>query len=101
MQTQPQNAEVEHKLEPEQLANNFCHALREALGDEAVQRINHLNSLPEFAGCCASHELCDPNQIMLEVLSETGLGIGDRVIFEFVDRAWAIARQNEFKCTCC
>lgn len=83
---------------PERLADEFCRILREWLDAEEIAEINRRNRLPEYAGLCASHDFCDPNQAMLDAEATFGIEFDTRFNedSEVIDAAWEIAKRRGF-----
>lgn len=82
---------------PEELADAFCSIITSWLPVETVAEINRRNALPEYAGCCASHDFCDPNQAMIDAMWTFGVAFepaNDGM--KLIDDAWEIAKQRGF-----
>ncbi len=79
----------------EQLCDQFCRILNEWLDPPTVGEINRLNSLPEYAGCCASHDFCDPNQAMADALETFGVEFHPDLC-DLINEAWDQARERQF-----
>lgn len=78
------------------LASEFCRILRDWLTSDELAEIDRRNSLPEYSGCCASHDFCDPNQAMADALSVFGLAF-DTEMCDLINAAWSIASSNGFQ----
>ncbi len=61
-----------HELDVSALASGFYRALCAAMTAEQMHSIRRRNALHALAGrdCCASHEFCDANMLMLEAHTE-------------------------------
>lgn len=80
------------------LSSEFSRILREWLSPDELAEIYQRNSTPEYSGCCASHDFCDPNQAMEEALEVFGLDFHPRLC-ELVNEAWSIASRSRFQGT--
>lgn len=80
---------------PDQLSMEFCRILSKWLEPSEIREINRRNAQPEYAGCCASHDFCDPNQAMIDALEAFGLEFHPE-LFDLVDTAWDLANERQF-----
>lgn len=78
------------------LSSEFSRILREWLSPEELAEINLRNSTPEYSGCCASHDFCDPNQAMVDALEVFGLDFHPKHC-DLVNEAWGIASRSGFQ----
>ena len=83
----------------ESLANRFSLGLLQALGDSVIAEVIAKNALPEYAGCCASHDYCDANEIMLQAMDAEGIEFDAENDEQAAgcNAAWALAKQRGFK----
>lgn len=84
---------------PQQLAEAFCRVLHKWLPDSAFTEINRLNTTPEYASACATHDFCDANQAMLDALQSLGLEWHgqDDPLDPLIGEAWVIAKDSGFE----
>ena len=86
------------------VAREFCRILSEWLTPEQMREVITKNATPEYAGCCATHDYCDPNQAMLDAFTACGHdctdeGDADLQDDEFLSAweiAWTLAKSAEF-----
>lgn len=81
------------------LARAFARRVREELSPHLLEIVRR-NRTPEYKGCCATHDFCDANMLMLDAWSEiTGedpdAWDGDEDM-GVVNAAWDLARESEF-----
>lgn len=85
------------------LADRFVADLREELGAEKFTTVQTRNDTPEYktTGCCASHDFCDANQVILDSLKALTGREADPdfetewdAAMDLCDRAWIIARAR-------
>jgi hypothetical protein len=84
----------------QELAEAFCRVINEWLDAETLAEVNRRNALPEYEGCCATHDFCDPNQAMLDALAEFGIefeGSHQQELLRLMNEAWTIAREGGFR----
>lgn len=56
------------------VAHLFDLALKSEIGEENYDEVVRLNRTPEYStGCCASHNFCDANMVMSDVLKTIGV----------------------------
>lgn len=79
-----------------ELCDKFCRILNEWLPPQSIAEINRLNDSPEYEGCCATHDFCDPNQAMADALEEFGLHF-DPKMCDLINEAWELAKQRGFQ----
>lgn len=83
------------------LAAIFARMLREDLGDN-MPEVNALNATPDYIGCCASHNFCDANMVMLAAYAELhscnedDIRLDDDSVLGAMNSAWDEARLNNF-----
>lgn len=77
------------------LARTFSDKINEWLDAGTVAEVNRRNVLPEYAGCCATHDFCDPNQAIVESLESYGLEFNHDMI-GLINDAWDKAQQVDF-----
>lgn len=56
----------------ENVARLFDATLRIEIGDDNYNEVVRLNRTAEYTGCCASHDFCDANMVMLKVFQMIG-----------------------------
>lgn len=81
-----------------EIAFRFARTLSMWLTEQQIAEVNCLNATPEYATCCATHDFCDPNQAMLDVLAELKIKFkpqSDKQI-ALLDAAWSIAKTAGF-----
>lgn len=88
------------------LAAKFVEVMQQWADDASVDyltrsdlaEIDRRNSLPEYAGFCASHDFCDPNQAMIDALDSFGLQFdpSDEVVGKLIDDAWQKSKSAGF-----
>ena len=85
-------------ISPVSLAVRFARVLHEWLTPAEIATVNLLNASEENASICHSHDVCDPNQAMIDALEELGaeLDIQDDAQVRLIDEAWAIAKASRF-----
>lgn len=84
---------------PACLARWFSTILREWIEPHDMKEVIRRNKTPDYAsGSCASHDLCDANQAMLNALETVGLEWhgADDPLDPLIAAAWSIARRAEF-----
>lgn len=90
-------------MTPENLAIKFSLLLIEDLGAETVAEAVKRNKTAEYADCCASHDFCDANMVMLAAVCSYGYTEDD--VFEndcdnevqrMWNKAWDLAKANHF-----
>lgn len=86
----------------EQLSLVFSKKLNEQLSNEEISQINDLNTTAEFkeSGCCASHQFCDPNELMSEAFQlvfDRENDIFSNTDVNFINNAWYLSKQNKFQ----
>ena len=52
----------------ETVSEEFAATIREWLTDEELAEVIRLNSEEEITGICHTHDFCDPNQLMFEII---------------------------------
>lgn len=82
-------------IDTEELAEQFCLILNEWLTEDELEEINRRNSTPEYAGSCATHDFCDPNQAMSDALESIGFEFAPELC-ESINAAWDLATANNF-----
>lgn len=90
-----------HTTSAERVANEFCRLLKIEIGSERVRAAASRNRIPEYEGCCASHDFCDANMVMADAVKEvTGRECttedGD---LDLMNAAWNIAKANNLGVT--
>lgn len=48
----------------QRVASTFAQCLIDEIGVDNVMEVNRRNKLPQYHGCCASHDFCDSNMVM-------------------------------------
>ena len=87
---------MQQKLSKYAIAVSFCSELQKHLDDEIIKRVVKLNRTEEYRDACASHNFCDPNQIMSDVLESFGHEF-DPTLIPIVNGAWSLARNADFQ----
>jgi hypothetical protein len=54
----------------ETVAKEFSSTIRECLTDDELAEVIRLNSEEEITGICHTHDFCDPNQLMYEIIDK-------------------------------
>ena len=62
------------------IASMFCSELQKHFGGDQIDRIVKLNRTEDYKDACATHDFCDPNQIMSDVLESFGHGFDPSLI---------------------
>lgn len=79
------------------LARDFADALKKEIGADNMKEVIRRNATPEYVDCCASHDFCDANQVLIDVLESTGfMEDFDFLAVEFSDSIFSIAHDNDF-----
>lgn len=93
------------------LSKTFSQLLREALSDHEMATVVSRNETDEYAGCCASHDFCDANEVMndafiqlfdrscilpSEVEQNPELEAHERKDVYLWNEAWQLAKNNKF-----
>lgn len=77
------------------LALNFAQNLKTEIGVKKFNEVCRRNSTPEYKSCCASHDFCDANMVMLasfeEVIGRCDLNNDSHI--QVMNEAWASARK--------
>ena len=77
------------------VAASFRYLLKEVLTDDQLAEVRRRNATPEYAehGCCASHDFCDANMVMLEAF-ERVMGhepyLDSEADMRLINEAWKI-----------
>ena len=82
------------------IAKAFSAKLRWNLTGEQMYEIVTKNASEEYKHCCATHDYCDANMLMLEAFEETNsrlFNYNSRSDAALWNEAWTTARQNNFK----
>lgn len=88
---------------PQALAIVFSVVVRERLSFEELHAVRAKNRTPAYSNCCATHDYCDANMLMLEAYSrctgipENDIELGDNI--NVFNKAWDIAKAREFRLT--
>lgn len=80
----------------EELGPEFCRILSKWLKPEEIREVTRLNTLPEYANCCASHDFCDSNQAMIDAMEICGIEFHPDQWIELVNAAWDLAKEKKF-----
>lgn len=87
----------------EAISHEFAIRLSMEIGDENLREVVRLNATPEYAPtCCASHNFCDANMVMLDAMRAWGHDLftpeGDISEDEtrISDAAWDQAKEYRF-----
>jgi hypothetical protein len=68
-----------------ELAKEFSAELRRTLTADEMDEVNRLNADEANPGVCHSHDFCDANQVMLDVL---GFAVFDASQNDLISQAW-------------
>lgn len=80
------------------IAAVFSRLLREYLREDELARVLAWNADNRHAPHCATHDVCDPDEIMAEAFTECGVDCNtqnDLTRAEW-ETAWRVARVNDF-----
>ena len=87
----------------EQIARAFSDKLIAYNGVRLIKEMNRRNGTPAYKDCCASHDFCDANMVMLAAFESLGLpdplerlATGVAPDFTLWNEAWELARSNKF-----
>jgi hypothetical protein len=85
-------------LDVERLARDFAQAALVELGGSVLSVVNLRNARAEYAGCCATHDFCDANMLMLSAMEAQGaeLDASDDEQARVVNSAWELAKRAGF-----
>lgn len=94
LRSEPMNVSASN---PETVALEFTRLIRKEVGMENFRQIRRLNATPDYnyGSCCASHEFCDANMLMLEAFQNLGFEpdlSNDQHVALWND-AWDVARR--------
>lgn len=84
------------------LAREFAQELCETLDAEEMALVRERNATAAYAGCCASHDFCDANMLMLAAyarangIDEDAVDVSDDAVIDVMNRAWDVARASGF-----
>ncbi len=83
------------------LAHEFSQALRSSLSPEEMTEVVLRNRAQASPNICHSHDFCDANMVLHEVFMKHGMDVADEGGMdrwgELWDRAWNLAKANEFQ----
>ena len=88
------------------LSMAFTYHLIKELEFGAIDEINKLNATEEYKGCCASHDFCDSNMVMVDALETLGYKEASldvdwtEEILTLMNRAWGRAKKLQFDPEC-
>jgi hypothetical protein len=72
-----------------QVADKFDKILRNEIGEDNYRECVAKNKTPAYQnGCCASHDYCDSNMVMLEALQSLGADPDSNEGNTLWNRAW-------------
>jgi hypothetical protein len=84
----------------EELARAFSRSLLREINWENLYTVIHRNKTEDYQhGCCATHDFCDPNILMLEAfekLHNIDFDVQDSTHSDCFNAAWVLARANDF-----
>lgn len=91
----------EHTLKVYLVAQSFSRGLRAFLDEDQMEAINRKNMYnPEYKECCATHDYCDANIVMLNAF-ESALGTEfdprQQYYADLANAAWDVAKIHRFK----
>jgi len=82
-------------LTVDQLAREFSRILRDRLTPKQLSHVVALNRSEINPSICHSHDVCDPNQAMIDALESFGIEWSTE-LGELIDAAWEISRSSDF-----
>lgn len=75
----------------------FAEAIKSEIGSKNMQKLARQNSIDGIgADFCYSHDYCDSNQVMIDVLEKNGIPYGSPEFDNMCTKAWNLAKQNNF-----
>jgi hypothetical protein len=84
----------------EQLAAEFTREVRAHLGEQ-LDEVNRRNATKEYIGCCATHDYCDANELMLRAYATIVQIPEDDIMLdetmELMNAAWDLAKKSRFE----
>lgn len=96
--------EGEPVVDTNDLARRFAELLETYVGDLGAgtwEEMRRKNAQPKYEGCCASHDYCDANEVMLDVIERlAGVKMPDADDLEgslfqrLWNRVWAVAKRE-------
>ena len=80
----------------EALALKFVELLRADIGETDYIEVKRLNRTEAYKNCCASHNFCDANMVMLEAAESFGFGVPetDDEDVALWNAAWDFAKET-------
>lgn len=87
----------------ETLSKTFIRILHEWLTPEQLDEVRQRNRPEQNPSICHTHDFCDPNQAMIDALERHGMEWifadeeGKESQTDLINKAWDIAKENEFK----
>lgn len=81
------------------VAISFCRRLREWLTREQMAQVIADNAAELDPSICHSHDVCDPNQAMIDTLESfgvTSIDVNDEPTMTLISDAWALAKSADF-----
>lgn len=83
---------------PETVAREFARLLRKEIGAKNFNQVRKLNAMPDYnyGSCCASHEFCDANMVMLAAFENLGFtpDFENDQHVELWNSAWDVAKRR-------
>lgn len=99
----PVNSEPTTEAEKiEAISHDFAMRLSMEIGDDNLREAVQRNALPNYKGCCASHDFCDANMVMLDSMRAWGYevftaeGFMDDDQTRIMNAAWDQAKLYNF-----
>ena len=88
------------KANAELLAKRFVELLKKEIGVKKFEVVRSRNGTLRYVSCCASHDFCDANMVMLAAycevkqINEADVDVNDEQVIEVFNVAWNIAREE-------
>jgi hypothetical protein len=75
----------------------FAAAIKDEIGNKYMKELATKNAIDGInADFCYSHDYCDPNQIMIDVLEERGTPYGSHGFDDLCTKVWNLTKRNNF-----
>lgn len=89
-----------NSIEIETLSREFTKKIQDWLDNESLEEIDRRNESAEYKShnLCATHDFCDPNQAMIDVIESLGyeFDVRDERQGAAINKAWTIAKKRGF-----
>ena len=82
-----------------ELARSFSQLLKQYLTEDQILEIIKRNDLPQYFGCCATHDFLDSNMVMDEAFTEVmgrEINIQSDLDLNIWNQAWNEAKKEKF-----